>query len=43
MRNLQDHAKPPAPPAHSHPAGEIAAVAVEAVAAVRPPMSYKLG
>jgi hypothetical protein len=43
MRNLQNHATPPAPPAHPRPAGEVMPVAVEAVAVGRAPLSYKLG
>jgi hypothetical protein len=46
MRNLQDHAKPdapPAPPAHAHPVGETATVVVPPVVPSRQPLSYKLG
>jgi hypothetical protein len=43
MRNLQDHAKPAAPPAHPHPDVETSPVAVQPAALSRPPLSYKLG
>jgi hypothetical protein len=42
MRNLQDHAKPAAP-AHPHPDGDTAPVAVQPAALSRPPLSYKMG
>jgi hypothetical protein len=47
MRNLQDHAKPDAPPApppaRAHTDGETATVVVPPAAPIRQPLSYKLG